>query len=102
MALERSMARVSDLGRLSDAPYAVLLDTVRSESMATRIAAAFTSDGFDTRVIPWRAAGQPVWDVYVIELASFDEAGGLARELSEAGWRPEITVLPRENELAGD
>ncbi|MBW2695423.1 MAG: hypothetical protein JRE70_03050 [Deltaproteobacteria bacterium] len=102
MALERSMARVSDLGRLSESPYAVLLDTVLSESMATRIADTFTSDGFDTRVISWQASGQPVWDVYVIELASFDEAGGLARHLYDAGWRPEITVLPRENELAGD
>jgi len=102
MALERSMARVSDLGRLSESPYAILLDTVLSESMATRISEAFTDDGFDTRVIPWESSGQPVWDVYLTELASFDEAGGLARQLYEAGWRTEITVLPRGNELAGD
>jgi hypothetical protein len=102
MAFERSLARVSDLGRLSDAPYALRIDTVLSESMATRIAEAFSVDGFDTRVIPWQAFGQPVWDVYLIEMASFEEVGGLARVLTEAGWRPEITVLSRDNELAGD
>jgi hypothetical protein len=66
------------------------------------IAQAFRSDGFSTEVKAWDVRGERTWDVYITELSSFEEAGRLARRLSEGGWTTEITVLPAVNELAGD
>jgi type II secretory pathway component GspD/PulD (secretin) len=100
MAFERSIARVADLGSVGDAPYAVLLDTVRSADQAREIAEAFEGDGFETRVTDWDAAGSSVHDVYVVDLASFDDAVVLARKLNDAGWPAELTVLQPENEMA--
>ena len=102
MAFERSISRVADLGTVSDAPYAVLLDSVRDELEAKAIADAFESDGFETRVTDWEALGSRVHDIYIVELRDFNEAVVLARRLSESGWPAEITVLPPENEMAGD
>ena len=102
LAFERAISRTQDLNSLGSNPFAVLIETTRSESKALAIAEAFSEDGFETRVTPWDAWGQPVWDVYLTELASFEEAGGLARRLTEAGWDPEITALSPLNELAGD
>jgi hypothetical protein len=102
LAFERSVARATDLNSVGPEPFAVLLETTRSEADAKMIADAFASDGFQTRVTPWDAWGQQVWDVYLADLASFEEAGRLARRLTEAGWAPEITVLSPVNELAGD
>lgn len=102
LAFERSISRTQDLQSVGDEPFAVLLETTRSEEAATLIARAFAADGFETRITPWNAWGQDVWDVYVTDLASFEEAGRLARRLADAGWAPEITVLSPVNELAGD
>ena len=71
-------------------------------SEAEMIAEAFRSDGFSVEVKSWDVRGVRNWDVYVTELSSFEEAGRLARQLSEAGWTTEITVLPPFNELSGD
>jgi len=102
LAFERSVSRVADLTGVGEDPFAVLLETARSETDARVIADAFAADGFETRITPWDAWGQPVWDVYLTGMRSFEEAGRLARRLADAGWTPEITVLSPVNELAGD
>lgn len=102
LAFERAISRTADLNSIGPEPFAVLLETTRSEADAKVIARAFASDGFETRVTEWEAHGNAVWDVYLSDLASFEEAGRLARRLSEAGWSPEIAVLSPLNELAGD
>ncbi|MDG2051002.1 MAG: secretin N-terminal domain-containing protein [Myxococcota bacterium] len=101
-AFERAISRSADLGDLGENPYAILLETARSRSDAEVIAQAFRSDGFSTEVKAWDVRGERTWDVYITELSSFEEAGRLARRLSEGGWTTEITVLPAVNELAGD
>jgi general secretion pathway protein D len=102
LAFERSLSRTADLGSLNDAPYAVLLDSVPSDGQAQVIAKAFAEDGFETRVTRWEASGSVVYDVYLTDIETFDDAGALSRRLNEAGWTPEITILQPENELAGD
>ncbi len=102
LAFERAISRVADLGTMSDAPYAVLLDSVRSEEQAKEIAAAFESDGFETRITSWEAFGTNVHDVYIVELRDFDAGILLARRLADAGWPAEVTILSPENEFAGD
>lgn len=102
LAFERAISRSADLNSVGPEPFAVLLETTNSEGDAKVIAEAFASDGFKTRITPWDAYGKPVWDVYLSDLGSFEEAGRLARRLTEAGWSPEISVLSPVNELAGD
>lgn len=102
LAFERSVSRTADLHGVGNEPFAVLLETARSEVDARVIAEAFSADGFETRITTWNAWGQDVWDVYLTDLESFEEAGRLARGLADAGWSPEITVLSPVNELAGD
>ncbi|MCH2187198.1 hypothetical protein MK280_15140 [Myxococcota bacterium] len=101
-AFERAISRSADLGALDENPFAVLLETTRSRSDAEVIAQAFRSDGFSVEVKNWDVRGVLTWDVYITELSSFEEAGRLARQLSEAGWTTEIAVLPPFNELSGD
>ena len=102
LAFERSLSRVDDLSSLSAAPYAVLIETLPDESKAQRIADAFGEDGFSTRVTSWKSHDRDLYDVYLTGFTGFAEAGGVARQLSDAGWPAEITVLPSENELAGE
>ena len=101
-AFERSISRSADLEGLGENPFAVLLETTRSRSEAEMIAQAFRSDGFSVEVKNWDVRGVRNWDVYITELSSFEEAGRLARQLNEAGWTTEITVLSPFNELSGD
>ena len=93
LAMERNLIRFRDPGEIGDQPFAVLLDTVDSESKANLISEKFSSDGFETQVTSWDGYGERVWDIYLVDLPSFAEAGALARALHEAGWSPEITLL---------
>ena len=102
LAFERAISRTTDMTGTGTEPFAVLLESGRSESAARQIAEAFSADGFETRIISWDAWGQVMWDVYLTKLATFDEASALSRQLAESGWSPEITVLSPVNELAGD
>ena len=102
LAFERSISRSADLNSTGAAPFAVLLDSLGSESAAKTVAEAFAEDGFPTRIIPWDGSGGRFFDVYLTDLVSFGEAGELARRLSDAGWSPEIAVLSPVNELAED
>ncbi len=102
LAFERAISRTVDITGTGDEPFAVLLESGRSESAARQIAEAFSADGFETRVIAWDAWGQSMWDVYLTKLATFEEAATLSRRLAESGWSPEITVLSPVNELAGE
>jgi type II secretory pathway component GspD/PulD (secretin) len=102
IAFERANSRLADLTTHSRAPYAVLLETLDDEDLAHTIAATFAEDGFTTRVTDWEVAGRPVFDVYVTDVASFAEAGELARRLADAGWdSADIAILPTANELEG-
>ena len=101
-AFARAISRSADLGELGSAPYAILLETTRTEESAEVIARAFNSDGFSTQIRSWNESGRPAWDIYITDLKSFEEAGRLARRLSEAGWSTELTVLSPVNALAGD
>jgi type II secretory pathway component GspD/PulD (secretin) len=100
LAFERSISRTFDVRRLSDAPYAVLLETTSSELLARRIALGFEDDGYPTRVTEWALDGESRWDVYLTEIESFEAAGDLANQLLGADWNPRITVLAAENEFA--
>jgi general secretion pathway protein D len=102
MAMERAMSRVADLAGVDSEPYAILLETVDGESRARRIADAFDEDGFETRVTGWESTRGRLWDIYLTEFETFEQAGGIARSLYEAGWKPEVTVLSPQNVLAGD
>ena len=102
IALERSMARVADLRDLGTEPFAILLDTVRDGEKARRIADAFAEDGFKSRITEWQSTEGWLWDIYLTNFATFEDAGGVARRLSDAGWSPEITVISPQNPLAGD
>jgi len=102
LAFERAISRTADMTGTADQPFAVLLDSGRSENKARQIAAAFAKDGFETRIIAWDAWGNPMWDVYLTDLDTFEEAAALSRRLAESGWSPQITVLSPINELAGD
>jgi general secretion pathway protein D len=102
LAFERAISRTTDMTGTAKEPFAVLLESGRSESAARQIAEAFSADGFETRIISWDAWGQVMWDVYLTRLATFDEAAALSRQLAESGWSPEITLLSPVNELAGD
>ena len=97
LAMERNLTRFSTAAEIGDQPFAVLLDTVTSESKAKLIAESFTSDGFETQINGWNAYGQRVWDIYLVDLPSFAKAGALARALNEAGWSPEITLLSKRD-----
>ncbi len=99
---DRAIARVHDLDVRSDAPYAVLLDTVRVEDQAHDIARSFAEDGFNTRVTAWSIRGLPVWDVYVTDLPSMAVASELAERFISQGWQAQLMILPTENELAGE
>lgn len=99
LAFERSISRVNDLTSMSDQPYAVLLEVLRSEDAAHRIAESFASDGFETRVSGWDSNEGRMWDVYVTGLASLSEAGALAMRFQDAGWPSEVAILPTVNEL---
>ena len=101
-AFARAISRSADLGEIGSAPYAILLETTRTEESAEVIAHAFNSDGFSTQIRSWNESGRPAWDIYITDLTSFEEAGRLARRLSEAGWSTELTVLSPVNALAGD
>ena len=102
IALERAVARTPDLNAPGENPFALLLETFRREEAAAEVVEAFREDGFETRVTSWLASDGKLWDVYLTGFPSFEEAAGLARGLSEAGWSPEVEVLSPENELAGD
>jgi hypothetical protein len=102
MAMERAMSRVADLAGVDSEPYAILLETVDGESRARKIADAFDEDGFETRVTGWESTRGRLWDIYLTEFETFEQAGGIARSLYEAGWKPEVTVLSPQNVLAGD
>lgn len=102
LAFERAISRTADMTGTAEEPFAVLLDSGRSESKARQIAAAFSKDGFETRIISWDAWGNVMWDVYLTDLATFEEAAALSRRLSDSGWSPQITVLSPVNELAED
>lgn len=93
LAMQRSLKRSRSIANTDQEGFAVLLDTVSSESKAKLIADQFQSDGFEARVSGWDAYGEDVWDVYLISLPSIEKAGELARSLTEAGWTPEITFL---------
>ena len=102
VAMERAMSRVSALKGVGEKPFAVLLDTVDGESRARGIAAAFTEDGFETRVTDWLSTSGRRWDIYLTEFESFELAGRVARSLSEAGWLPEVMLLSPANPMAED
>ena len=102
IAMERAMSRVADLGGFDSEPYAILLETVDDQSRARKIADAFGEDGFETRVTHWESTTGTLWDIYLTKFKTFEKAGGIARSLYEAGWKPEITVLSPENAMAGD
>ncbi len=102
IAMERAMSRVADLGGIDAEPYGILLETVDVESRARKIADAFDEDGFETRVTGWESTRGRLWDIYLTDFETFEKAGGIARSLYEAGWKPEVTVLSPENVLAGD
>ena len=91
LAMQRSLKRNQKIRDSESEGFAVLLDTVSSESKANLIADSFRADGFEVRVSGWDAYGQEVWDIYLISLESIEKAGALSRSLSEAGWFPEIT-----------
>ena len=99
-AFERAISRTFDVRKLTDAPYAVLLETTTSELLARKIALGFEDDGYPTRVTEWELYGERHWDVYLTEIESFQAAGDLANQLLDADWNPRITVLPGENEFA--
>ena len=66
-------------------------------------ASTFAEDGFTTRVTDWELEGEPVYDVYVTDLASFTQAAELARRLADAGWdSADVAILPTANELEGE
>ncbi len=91
LAMGRSIQRRQEVYDLGEDRFAVLLDTVSTESKAKHIAESLTKDGFKVRLSEWDAYGQAVWDIYLVEIASLEQAGALARSLHEAGWSPEIT-----------
>jgi len=99
LAMQRSMRRDQKIRDAESEGFAVLLDTVSSESKANFIADSFRADGFEVRVSGWDAYGQEVWDIYLVSLQSIEEAGALARSLSEAGWFPELTFLSNDSIL---
>jgi general secretion pathway protein D len=103
IAFQRAISRLNDLRSHSTAPYAVLLETLGDEDMAHSIASTFAEDGFTTRVTDWELEGDPVYDVYVTDLASFTQAAELARRLADAGWdSADVAILPTANELEGE
>jgi len=103
IAFQRAISRLNDLRSHSTAPYAVLLETLGDEDMAHSIASTFAEDGFTTRVTDWELEGEPVYDVYVTDLASFTDAAELARRLADAGWdSADVAILPTANELEGE
>ncbi|MEE3328876.1 MAG: secretin N-terminal domain-containing protein [Myxococcota bacterium] len=96
LGLQRSLTRGRSIRNTESEGFALLLDTVNSQSKANLIADSFKADGFDVRVSGWDAYGEEVWDIYLISLPSIEKAGELARSLSESGWSPEITFLSDE------
>jgi len=101
IAFERSTARVNDLERIPDRPWAVRLATFERRERARDVADAFESDGYVTRVTRWEASdGSPYWDVYLIGYADYETASLVALQASEAEWDGDVLMVPAINELA--
>jgi hypothetical protein len=95
LAFERHAARTADLAHLSGSPYALLVDT-RDDRAAARTAADEAGAlGLTLQVVPWTSDAGERWDVYATGFESLGAASVASIALRDAGWQPQLTVLPR-------
>ena len=95
LAFERQLARTSDLGVLSDAPYALLVDTRDARAAAEALADELLDPAWMVQIVRWTRDEATYWDVYATGFDTLGAAGAAAIRLRDAGWRPELTVLPQ-------
>jgi general secretion pathway protein D len=94
LAFQRHLARTSQLAALSDAPYALLVDT-RDSLAAARAAAGEARDPrWSTEVVAWTHREAEYWDVYATGFQTIGQASEAAIALRDAGWQPQLTVIP--------
>lgn len=98
LAFERQIARTGSLSSLSDEPYALLIDTSEDRAAADAIADELLDPRWLVQVVPWTGNQRQYWDVYATGFPTLGAASQAAIGLRDAGWRPQLTVLPERLE----
>ena len=98
LAFERQIARTESLASRSDEPYALLIETSEDRAAADAIAGRLLDPRWLVQVVPWTGNQRQYWDVYATGFPTLGAASQAAIGLHDAGWRPQLTVLPERIE----
>jgi general secretion pathway protein D len=93
LAFERQLARTRPLAGISDAPYALLIDTRDDRATAETVAGELSDPRWQVRLAPWTSDSLEHWDIYVTGFRTLGEASQASIELRDSGWQPQLTVL---------
>lgn len=97
LGLERQLARMSGLTPVPGALYALRVDTREWEREVRAIARSLEGAGLPTQVSRWTTPdGRERFDVYATGFETLADAGTASMRLFEAGWKPELVVVPVE------
>jgi Flp pilus assembly secretin CpaC len=94
IAFQRRNAMSGMLARSESSPFAVRVTTRRRLDDADAIAEGLTLSGHHAKVHSWSDVEGEYFDVYVVSLESMMDASDVARELMQAGWDPDVVLLP--------
>jgi len=98
LGLERVMARVEPLRGEAELGWALRVASRRREDDAVAIADHFTLLGETAQVVRWEWAGSPRHDVVLTGYATLSQAADAALRARDAGFTPELLVVPPRDE----
>ena len=96
LAFERSRKRLEPLAQSATSTWALRVASRADEAEAQAIAARLSAGARRARVTRWESSGGPVFDVSVSGFATLADANDAALELRDAGYDPEVVVVPLE------
>ena len=96
LAFERANARLGHVPSTDQTAWALRVAAVADEAEAKAIAARLETSARPARVSRWESSAGPVFDVTLLSFATLSDANETAHQLREAGYDPELVVLPVE------
>lgn len=93
LALEREVARIAPLREVTDAPYALLVETLRDREAAERVSENLGDFDGSAVIVPWHWGRAERFDVYLVGFHEFSALGSVAMALRERGFHPKISVV---------
>lgn len=95
VALERSLARVGELGTTEAVRYAVLVATRTQAEQAENVARTLPlAEGEESQISGWQWEGRNRFDVMVTGYRTLAQAGRAVLRLGSTGYRPRVIAIP--------